>query len=195
MDQTQTYINSLKMEEVPWHRLDTAYGVASDFPEYFNTIWNMSDHAEVEDALTEILSDIEHQGTLWHSTPFAMIFLVRLLEHAIPEIGKNKCADYIIEQLLDFFELIADNCQEFEEMEEPEDPLPAFSDLLLEEYLEPEIYDEAEAERRYEEGVLDDICYSCWHYSYEALLSCKPLLKKLEATPFHEMAAELEEML
>ncbi len=101
MDKTQTYMQNLKMEEVPWHRLSTAYGRATDFPEYFKTIWNMADLESVQTALSEIMSNIEHQDTLWHSTPFAMIFLIRIFEHAIPEIGKNECADYIVEEMLD----------------------------------------------------------------------------------------------
>ena len=196
MTKNQTYIQNLQLEEVPWHRLTTAYGRASDFPEYFHTIWNMSNSAAVKKALVEILYNIEHQSSLWHSTPFAMIFLVHIFEHAIPEIGKNTCADYIIEELLDFFECIADNCQEIEEMEH-EVPLPAFADMLQEEYLWSEIYDEEEDDKRYEEGDLypDDVFYSFWYYSYETLLFCKPLLKKLEDTPFHAKAAELEKML
>lgn len=194
MNKNQTYIQHLQAEDVPWHRLDTAYGTAADFPAYFHTLWNMSDPIAVREALTEIQSSIEHQSTLWHSTPFTMIFLARIIEHAIPETGKNACADYIINNLLDFFALIADTCQEAEEMEH-DDPLPAFSDLLQEDYLGPETENEEAEDMRYEEGILDDILYSFWYYSYEVLLSCKPLLEKLEDTPFHKQAAELEDML
>ncbi len=194
MDKTTAYIQNLKLEEVPWHRLSTAYGRAVDFPEYYNTIWDMADLASVKTALTEILSDIEHQGTLWHSTPFAMIFLARIFEHAIPEISKNACADFIIENLLDFFELIVDCFDEYDEMEHDEQ-LPEFSDMLQEDYLGSEIYDEDEDEDddfdRFEGGDYD-VIYSFWYYSYQVLLVCKPMLKKLENTSFQEQAEVLD---
>ena len=194
MDKTLAYMQNLKLEEVPWHRLSTAYGRAADFPEYYNTIWDMADLESVETALTEILSDIEHQGTLGHSTPFAMIFLVRIFEHAIPEISKNACADYIIENLLDFFALIVDCFDEYDEMEHDEQ-LPEFSDMLQEDYLGSDLYDEDEEEDdfdRFEEGDYD-VIYSFWYYSYQVLLLCKPMLKKLENTSFEEQAEELYE--
>ena len=49
MDKTQAYMQNLKMEEVPWGRLDTAYGRAGDFPEYFKTIWAMAFHSVCND--------------------------------------------------------------------------------------------------------------------------------------------------
>ena len=197
MDKTLAYMQNIKLEEVPWHRLSTAYGRAADFPKYYNIIWDMADLSSVEAALTEVLSDIEHQGTLWHSTPFAMIFLARIFEHAIPEVSKNACADFIIENLLDFFELIVDCFDEYDEMEHDE-PLPEFSDMLQEAYLGSELYDEEEEEDddfdRFEEGDYD-VIYSFWYYSYQVLLLCKPMLKKLENTSFKEQAEELDEII
>lgn len=193
MDKTIAYMQNLKLEEVPWHRLSTAYGRAADFPEYYNTIWDMSDLASVRTALTEILSDIEHQETLWHSTPFALIFLTRIFEHAIPEISKNACADFIIENLLDFFELIVNCFDEYDEMEHDEQ-LPEFSDMLQEDYLGSEIYDEDEEDDydRFEESDYD-VIYSFWYYSFQVLFLCKPMLKKLENTSFQKQAELLNQ--
>lgn len=193
MNKTLAYMQNLKLEEVPWHRLSTAYGRAARFPEYFTTLWDLADLASVKTALTEILSEIEHQGTLWHSTPFAMIFLARIFEHAIPEISKNECADFIIENLLDFFELIVNCFDEYDEMEHDEQ-LPEFADMLQEDYLGSDIYDEDEEDDfdRFEEGDYD-VIYSFWYYSYQVLLLCKPVLKKLENTSFQEQAEELDE--
>ena len=193
MDKTTAYMQNLKLEEVPWHRLSTAYGRAADFPEYYNTIWDMADLASVKTALTEILSDIEHQGTLCHSTPFAMIFLARIFEHAIPEISKNACADFIIENLLDFFELIVNCFDEYDEMEHDEQ-LPEFSDMLQEDYLGSEIYGEDEEDDydRFEGGDYD-VIYSFWYYSCQVLFLCKPMLKKLENTSFQEQAELVEQ--
>ncbi|MDE7297529.1 MAG: hypothetical protein K2N94_01710 [Lachnospiraceae bacterium] len=187
MDKNQAYIQNLSIKEVPWHRLTTPYGRATDFPEYFKTIQNAADTAEIETALGELLSNIEHQGTLWHSTPFAMIFLARIFENSVSEMGQSGRADFIITQLLSFFELIAECFHDAEDMgmSEDTDPLPDFSDMLKEEYLWSEEYNEEEDEQRYEDGAFpDDLFYSFWFYSYQVLLFCKPMFKKLENTDF-----------
>ena len=196
MDKTQAYMQNLKMEEVPWHRLSTAYGRATDFPGYFNTIWDMADLESVQTALSEIVSNIEHQDTLWHATPFTLIFLIHIFEHAIPEIGKNECADYIVGEMLDIFELIVGCIRFYEEELGHDEQLPDFSDLLQEDYLGSETYDEDDEEdfERFEEGDFD-VFYSFCYYSGQALLLCKPMLKKLENTPFQEMAEHVDEII
>lgn len=84
MDQkNEEFINSLKIEDVPWNQLTTAYGRAGDFPEYLAVLNQMSDLEKMENALGELGQCIEHQGTLWHSTPFALIFLVRIYREAV----------------------------------------------------------------------------------------------------------------
>ncbi|MDE7222927.1 MAG: hypothetical protein K2O34_03985, partial [Acetatifactor sp.] len=81
-----------------------------------------------------------------------------------------------------------------DEMEHDEQ-LPEFSDMLQEDYLGSDLYDEDEEEDdfdRFEEGDYD-VIYSFWYYSYQVLLLCKPMLKKLENTSFEEQAEELYE--
>ncbi|MFQ7400464.1 MAG: hypothetical protein ACLRNW_22155 [Neglectibacter sp.] len=34
-------------------------------------------------------TNLEHQGTLWHATPFGTVFLSRILEKALMESGQN----------------------------------------------------------------------------------------------------------
>ena len=60
--------------------------------------------------------------------------------------------------------------------------LPHFLDLLKEEYLWSEVYDEEADELRYEDDNVfpDDLFYSFYYYSKEVLLTCKPLLSGLE---------------
>lgn len=102
MDKNLFYIENIKVDEIPWHRITTAYGRATEFPQYLRVMWDMADKVEVKKALNEVANNIEHQGTLWHSTPFAMIFLVRIFRKAISEKGNNEMADFITEQLLNF---------------------------------------------------------------------------------------------
>lgn len=197
MDKNQTYMQNLKLEDVPWHRITTAYGRATNFPDYFQTIWKMEKKKEVQIALQEITSDIEHQSTLWHATPFAIIFLVRIFDDAISKIATNPCAKFIVEYLLDFFFVIAGCCLDLDEEilddKITEEPLPYFADIIQETYLFPEEYNEEEDEDDY--SLLDDILYSFWYYSREALSLCLPALEKLKDTPFYEKAQDLKAFL
>ena len=47
MNQIESYIQTLKIDEVPWHRLTTAYGRASDFPKLFQQIQDLVSYGEV----------------------------------------------------------------------------------------------------------------------------------------------------
>lgn len=184
MDQNQAYIQNLKLEEVPWHRITTAYGLATDLQDELKTVEEMANRNKVKEALSEIENFIEHQSTLWHSTPFAMIFLVRAFDKAVAEMESNQCARYVVEELLDFFSLIAECYHDYyEEYEEEEDweTFPLFSDMLKEEFLAPEDCDEDAEEELYETYDESPEFFSCcYYYSFQVLLTCKPILEKLE---------------
>ena len=74
---TQRYIETVQISDIPWHRLTTSYGRATDFPRALDTLWAMESIDVVDEAGKELALNIEHQSTLWHSTPFALIFLLR----------------------------------------------------------------------------------------------------------------------
>ena len=77
------------------------------------------------------------------------------------------------------------------------DPLPLFSDLLKEEYLWSEEYDEEEDEMRYEEDEVfpDDLFYSFYYYSWQAVLAYRGVLKQKVSTEFGpKIAAVLAEL-
>lgn len=194
MDNNQMYMQALQIDEVPWNRLITTYGTAEEFPQYFKTIWDMADKAAVKKALDEVANNIEHQSTLWHSTPFAVIFLVRIFNRAVSERANNEIAHFVAEQLLDLFHVVA-VCFRDAEKRKHADPLPLFSDIVKEEYLFQEDCDEEEAELYFEELPDDCLFYSLYYYSYQALLSCKPILKQLESTALDTKVKKLEETL
>ena len=77
------------------------------------------------------------------------------------------------------------------------DPLERFEDMLNEDYLWSEEYDEEEDEMRYEDGEVfsDDLFYSFYYYSYQAVVYCNPILKHLEDSPFKDSVKELLELL
>ena len=188
---TQIYIETVQVSDIPWHRLTTTYGRATDFPTELDVLWNMESIETINAAGQELAQNIEHQSTLWHATPFAMIFLFRIFKKAQEERTQNKVAQYLAEQLVDLFSVIAE-CIRDGLLLEHADPLPCFEDMLNEEYLWSEEYDEDEDVLRYEEEDVfpDDLFFSFYYYSLQVLLLAIPLLDKS-----HEGEANLLDLL
>ena len=88
MDENQVFLSNIRIEDVPWHRLVTTYGRATDFPSYFAALLG-SEMAEVDKAGEQIELNIEHQSTLWPATPFAMIFLAKIFRKALSIINQD----------------------------------------------------------------------------------------------------------
>lgn len=68
-------------------------------------------------------------------------------------------------------------------------PLPFFEDMLKEEYLWSEDYNEDDDLLRYEDENVypDDLFYSFYYYSYRVIENSLPILKAIE----HKSAKEL----
>lgn len=173
------YIENVKVRDIPWHRLTTAYKRATDFDKYFDVLFNMKSKEDVKEAGNEIAVNIEHQDTLWQATPFACIFLYRIFKKALKDRDKNPVAAYLVPELVELFVYIVEAVNIVEDMEHP-DPLVNFKDMLSEEYLWSEVYDEEEDEMRWDEGDVfpDNLYYSFYYYSKQVLLLLKPLLKQ-----------------
>ena len=176
---TQRYIETVQISDIPWHRLTTSYGRATDFPRALDALWAMESIDAVDEAGKELALNIEHQSTLWHSTPFALIFLLRTFKKAVEEQRHNEVARYLAEALVELFIVIVESIRDGLVLEHA-DPLPNFVDMLNEEYLWSEEYDEDEDMIRYEEDEVfpDDLYFSFYYYSLQVLLLCKPLLDK-----------------
>ena len=159
-EENRTYIANLKLSDVPWHRLTTPYGRGTDFPALFAVLEQKKDLKTIQNALQKLLSNIEHQSTLWHVTPFSMVFLIRILVKSLKESDQDPVAHFLAGKLLDFSVLILQCFHDGDKMEHAS-PLPCFSDLLKEEYLWSEEYDEEEDEMRYEE----DEVFPCLLYT------------------------------
>lgn len=192
-EENRTYITHLKVTDVPWHRLTTAYGRGTEFPTHLAALEQMRDLETVKKSLDQLTANLEHQGTLWHATPFGMVFLSRILEKALAESGRNPAAHFLAGELLDFFACILQCFRDGDEMEHAE-PLPLFSDLLKEEYLWSEEYDEEEDEMRYEEDEVfpADEFYSFYFYSWQAVLAYRSVLEQAPAELAEPAAAVLE---
>ena len=174
---TQRYIETVQISDIPWHRLTTSYGRATNFPTELDVLWKMESIDAVDVAGEALAQNIEHQSTLWHATPFAMIFLLRIFKKTKEERAHNEVAQYLGEQLVELFTVIAE-CIRDGLMLEHADPLLNFEDMLNEEYLWSEEYDEDEDVLRYEEDDVfpDDLFFSFYYYSLQILLLAIPLL-------------------
>ena len=174
---TKQYIETVKVSDIPWHRLTTTYGRATDFPAHLEVLWDMKNVGAIDAAGEELAQNIEHQSTLWHATPFALIFLLRIFKKAVEEQGHNEIARYLVKELAELFIIIAE-CIRDGLMLEHADPLPNFEDMLNEEYLWSEEYDEDEDVLRFEEDDVfpDDLFFSFYYYSLQILLLAIPLL-------------------
>ena len=62
-EENRTYITQLKITDVPWHRLTTAYGRGTDFPAHLTVLEQMRDLASVKESLYELTTNMEHQST------------------------------------------------------------------------------------------------------------------------------------
>ena len=190
-EENKTYITHLKVTDVPWHRLTTAYGRGTEFPAHLAVLEQMGDLASVKESLYELTANMEHQSTLWHATPFGMVFLSRILEKALKESGKNPVAYFLAGELLDFFACILQCFHDGDEMEHAE-PLPLFSDLLK----EGNLWSEEEDEMRYEEDEAfpDDLFYSFYYFSWQAVLAYRNVLEQA-SEEFAESAVAVLELL
>ena len=56
----QTYIETVQVNDIPWHRLTTTYGRATDFPAELDVLWNM-------ESMNSILSTNQRCGMPHHS--------------------------------------------------------------------------------------------------------------------------------
>ena len=98
------------------------------------------------------------------------------------KMENSSIATYLEEQLLELFIEIAEAICGVEALEH-EEPLPNFSDMLNEEYLWSEEYDEEIDALRYEEEDVfpGNLFYSFYYYSHQVLLQCKPMFEKMDS--------------
>lgn len=133
------YIDSLKIEDIPWDRMTAIYGTAEKFPEYLAVLEKMQNIDSMYDALWGgIMQETDHQETLSQPLPFVVIFLKRLLQKA--ENTDTPQAEWLAENIKKYFDIIVDAC-DFNTYEYSHgDHLRNFQDLLDEKYFPPNYY-------------------------------------------------------
>ena len=148
-DGISVYISGLKPSEVPWERLVSTYGWASNFPALLERV-SCGTADEALSALDTLAGEMEHQDTLWPCTPFALVFLVRALEKALMNPDSRAAC-----RILDILTVIAEGCAWAFSIEHAE-PLPRFADMLDERHLPPS----AEKSRLWRSSVFPMSCSS-----------------------------------
>lgn len=151
---TQTTIN------VPWQRLTTAYGRGSDIPRLIET-------GQYE----ELSNLIEHQSTLWQTTPWVLLILLKELANQKPE----KVSSEEVELYLAVANTIT------VEYMDSQNTVETMNELLDEKYLWPE--DEEDDELQWEEeeplGYEQKAFFSYYYFSYLLLKEAVPVFTEI----------------
>ncbi len=152
-----------------------------------------SSQESVDSTVRKISHLIEHQGTLWHVTPFATVFLARIFKNSLAAATTNPVAHQAVDHIGELFAVLLESFRDAQTLEHA-DPLPKFSDLLTEDSLWPD--DEEDDELRWEEEEVfsDSMFYSFWFYTKEVLADA---LNGLDEVPqeFAESISSLKELL
>lgn len=190
---THDFIDQLTLEGVPWHRLTTPYGRGDELPKLLKDLSSLKNRESVESSVRKISHLIEHQGTLWHVTPFATVFLARIFRSALADASTNPVAHQVVDHIGELFAVLLESVRNAQKLEHA-DPLPKFVDLLTEDSLWPD--DEEDDELRWEEEEVfsDAMFYSFWFYTKEVLTNA---LNGLEEVPqeFTESISSLKGLL
>ena len=190
---THDFIDQLTLEGVPWHRLTTPYGRGDELPKLLKDLFSLKNRESVESSVRKISHLIEHQGTLWHVTPFATVFLARIFRSALADASTNPVAHQAVDHIGELFAVLLESVRDAQKLEHA-DPLPKFVDLLTEDSLWPD--DEEDDELRWEEEEVfsDSMFYSFWFYTKEVLTNA---LNGLEEVPqeFTESISSLKGLL
>ena len=165
---THDFIDQLTLEGVPWHRLTTPYGRGDELPKLLKDLSSLKNRESVESSVRKMSHLIEHQGTLWHVTPFATVFLARIFKRALASASTDPVAHQAVNHIGELFTVLLESIRDAQTLEHA-DPLPTFADLLTEDSLWPD--DEEDDELRWEEEDVfsDSMFYSFWFYTKEVL--------------------------
>ncbi|GAB1532105.1 MULTISPECIES: hypothetical protein [Brevibacillus] len=141
---------------IPWQRLTTAYGRGTDIPQLIET-------GQYE----ELANLIEHQSTLWQTTPWVLLILLQKLSKQKPEqVSLQEIQLYMaVASAINVDEMDLQNAVE------------TMNELLDEKYLWPE--DEEDDELWWEEeeprGYEQEAFFSYFSYSYLLLKDAIPV--------------------
>lgn len=172
-------IDGLDKQNIPWRRMFTAYGTAEHYCEYLSVLEQTHD-TEVWKQTFRKLSDFEHQGTFFPPAPFALVFLVRILQKRL----QDGDAPEIVEMLTDQLRYYAALCGNAEQLQHAR-ALDNFLALLDDRYLLPEAYTEDDLFEVFEdpEAIPEEQFYSLYYYAGLVLAQVPALLDQAGGLP------------
>ena len=175
----KNYIDSLDRRSIPWNRMFTAYGTAEHYNELLSVLEETTDEEQWKKAFNR-LSDFEHQSTMFPPAPFALVFLVRILQKLLQDAS----AYGIVKKLIDQFMYYAEVCCEAEEMEHAQ-PLSHFGDLLDDGNLLPEDCTEEDLDEIFEDpdAISDELFFSFYYYAKIVLSQVPDILDQCGMFP------------
>lgn len=188
----RAFAEALSIEEVPWNRLASPYGRAGEFPELLEAVTD-EDRETAEEAAKILALNLETESILWQPTPWAMLFLARILGCAVESYltAPNEADADVIMRILSLYAPVFNALDGITDDDHPQ-PLPGLSDLLQPERLLPETNtqadDAAEAGAFYAKVSEEDF-YSYFHYAWVILAeSLKTDISRLKDAQEEELA-------
>ena len=175
----KNYIDSLDRRSIPWNRMFTAYGTAEHYNELLSVLEETTDEEQWKKAFNR-LSDFEHQSTMFPPAPFALVFLVRILQKLLQDAS----AGGIAKKLTDQFIYYAEVCCEAEKLDHAP-PLSHFEDLLDDGNLLPEDCTEEDLDEIFEDpdAVSDELFFSFYYYAKIVLSQVPDILDQCGMFP------------
>ncbi len=150
------FCEQIKVNDIPWDRIVGCYDRATNFPDLISKL-NSKNNIEREDALKEIILNIEHQSTLYTVTPITLIFLFRTLQSLdIEEKDNAKFINNILDLILRISNIVKLN---IENAKHQNPKIENLKGLLSDEYLWEKFESEEQDEINWEENILSEDYY------------------------------------
>ncbi|MDR6923374.1 hypothetical protein [Chryseobacterium sp. 2987] len=187
MQTDKEFYFSAGLYDIPWGRLVNWYGRSTDFPACFHDM--LSDDPEKQKAaIGKIEMNIEHQDGIMMATPFALLFLFRLL--AFDQTDKKQILKTILAVVK-----AAKFQTEYYEGQEIENKISHIQELLDDQYIWPEFESEDQDEMHWEEFEYGDEHYYWLKYIFEIAKAHSFILTKFTDQTEIDTAKEIINLL
>jgi len=160
---TRNTLSTRTVDSIPWQRLTTAYGRGTDIPRLIET-----------KQYEELANLIEHQSTLWQTTPWALLILLGQLAEKT-----EKRQEQVTSEEIALYSAVASAI--LVDYMNPQDTVETMERLLAEEYLWPECEEDDEMSWEEEEppGYEKRPFFSYYYFSYLLLREAIPVFTRI----------------
>jgi hypothetical protein len=150
-------IDQLTIQDIPWTRITTPYGRATEVPQML-----------AKNNYARLTNLVEHQSTLWQVTPWVLLFLLKELPVQAP--------DEVSADEIDLYAAVIEALSAHEQLEDTEQTLDKMPLLLEKAYLwdTDDQDDELEWENEQPRGYDSETFFNYYAYSYLLLKQALP---------------------